>query len=141
MYFFLIASGRTPSLKGQQILQISAREWGTCFNFTNILQAAFWFEKCFAQLSYAYSLGLQFFGKRKLAQKQLVKCWWNWLQGTIDLWIVRRSNGPLKRSISSGKKVNLFLHLRHDIMTRIGELKMLGFGKLLKPGVNSIKEI
>jgi len=36
--------------------------------------------KFFAQLLSAYNLGLQFFGKRILAQKLLIKCWWNWHQ-------------------------------------------------------------
>ena len=48
-------------------------------NFTNILQAAFFVQKSFEQLFCSYSIGLYFFGKRKLAQKLLLKCWWNWL--------------------------------------------------------------
>ncbi len=35
-------------------------------------------QKFFAELLSAYNLGLLFFGKRILAQKLLIKCWWNW---------------------------------------------------------------
>ena len=35
--------------------------------------------KGFEQLFCTYSLGWYFFGKRKLEQKLLVKCWWIWL--------------------------------------------------------------
>jgi len=40
----------------------------------------FFVQKCFAQICSNYSTALQFFGKRILAQKLLVKYWWNWLQ-------------------------------------------------------------
>jgi len=38
-------------------------------------------QKCFLHLYSNYSLSLQFFGPRILAQKLLIKCWWNWPQG------------------------------------------------------------
>ena len=44
-------------------------------NFTNILRAAFYVQKCFSQLLYAYSLSLYSFGNKKLAQKLIVKSW------------------------------------------------------------------
>jgi len=40
--------------------------------------------KCFSKLFFSYSLALQFFGAKILAQKLLVKCWWNWLLGLIS---------------------------------------------------------
>ncbi len=48
-------------------------------NFINILGATFFVQKCFAQFFSNYSLAWWLFGKRKSAQKLLVKCWWNWL--------------------------------------------------------------
>jgi hypothetical protein len=44
----------------------------------------FFIGKCFAQIFSHYSLALWFFGKRISAQKLLVKCWWNWQQGSIS---------------------------------------------------------
>ena len=41
-------------------------------------------RKSFELLFCAYVLGLYFFGKRKLAQKLLIKCWWNWLKVSIS---------------------------------------------------------
>jgi hypothetical protein len=38
----------------------------------------FYMRKFLAQLSRTYILVLYFFGARKLAQKLLIKCWWNW---------------------------------------------------------------
>jgi hypothetical protein len=49
-------------------------------NFTNISCAAFFVGKFCTKLFCAYILVLNFFGARKLTQKMLFKCWWNWLQ-------------------------------------------------------------
>ncbi len=49
-------------------------------NFINILLAPYFVQKCFAQIFSYYSLALIFFGKIILAQRLLVRCWWNWLQ-------------------------------------------------------------
>ena len=43
---------------------------------------SFFVQKSFEQLFCTYGLGLYFFGERKLAQKLLVKCWWNWPKDT-----------------------------------------------------------
>ena len=43
-------------------------------HFTSI----FFVQKSFEHLFCTYILGLYSFGARKLAQKLLVKCWWNW---------------------------------------------------------------
>ena len=43
-------------------------------NFTNILRAAFSYKRLLSSFS-VLTLGLYFFGARKLAQKLLVKCW------------------------------------------------------------------
>ena len=40
--------------------------------------SSFFVQKSFEQLFCTYILGLYFFGTRKLAQKLLVKCWWNY---------------------------------------------------------------
>ncbi len=48
---------------------------------------SFLYKKCYALLFSWYSLALNFFGKRILAQIMLVKCWWNWLQPShIHFW-------------------------------------------------------
>jgi len=52
----------------------------TRFQFRRHFLLAFFVRKCFAQLFSDYSLALYFFGETILAQKLLVKCWWNWLQ-------------------------------------------------------------
>jgi len=45
----------------------------------------FFVQKCFVQLFSANSLRLCFFGERIFfAQKQLLKCWWIWLQSNPD---------------------------------------------------------
>ncbi len=43
------------------------------------ISSNFFVQKCFGQLFSSYSLALYFFGKRILAQKLLLKSWWNWL--------------------------------------------------------------
>ena len=50
---------------------------------------SFFIWKSFKKLFCTYCLGLYFFGGRKLAQKLLVKCWWNWLQVYLAIWRVR----------------------------------------------------
>ena len=50
------------------------------FFFTNILQAAFSLPMLCTQLSTHFCVMFVFFGKRKLAKKLFLKCWWNWLQ-------------------------------------------------------------
>jgi len=45
---------------------------------------AFCTWKCFLKLFSNYSLALNFFGERILAQNLIIKCWWNWLQGSIS---------------------------------------------------------
>ncbi len=40
--------------------------------------------KCFAKLFSNYNLALLFFGKRIMAQKLHIKCWWNRLQVTTQ---------------------------------------------------------
>jgi hypothetical protein len=50
-------------------------------NFTN----SFFIPKFFAYLLCAYNLGLYFFGERILAQKLLIKCWWNWHQMAVPV--------------------------------------------------------
>ena len=42
--------------------------------------SSFFVRKALEQLFCTYIVGLNFFGARKLAQKLLVKCWWNWLK-------------------------------------------------------------
>ncbi len=42
--------------------------------------SSFFVRKSFEQLFCTYGVDLYFFGERKLAQKQHVKCWWNLLQ-------------------------------------------------------------
>jgi len=49
-------------------------------NFTNILWAPFFVQKCFAKLFSNYSMAWHFFDEMIFAQKLLVKCWCNWLQ-------------------------------------------------------------
>ncbi len=49
----------------------------------------FFVQKFCPQLFCTYILGLYFFGARMLAQKLLIKCWWNWHLGTLLLLIVR----------------------------------------------------
>ncbi len=46
-------------------------------SFTNILCTAFSYGGVF-KLFFTYSLAGYFFRKRILAQKLLIKCWWNW---------------------------------------------------------------
>jgi len=65
-------------------------QWSTGLNqtstrcqFHQYLMSSFFIQKFFAQLWCAYNLGLQFFGEGILAQKLLIKCWWNWHQ--VDL--------------------------------------------------------
>ena len=50
--------------------------------FHQHFMCVFFVRKCFAQLFCTYGLG---FGETKLAQKLLVKCWWNWLLRTWKL--------------------------------------------------------
>ena len=49
-------------------------------NFTNIVWAVFCKTLLFAQLFCTVWMGLYSFGKRKLTQKLLEKCWWNRLK-------------------------------------------------------------
>jgi len=51
--------------------------------FHQLFMNNFFVQKCFTKLFSPSSLGLKFFGKMILAQKLLVKCWWNWLQVTL----------------------------------------------------------
>jgi len=46
-------------------------------------------QNCFSKLFYNYSLALWFFGERILAQKLLVKCWWNWLEVSFSPTLLR----------------------------------------------------
>ncbi len=48
--------------------------------FHQYFMSSFFKQKFFVQLLYAYNLRSYFFGKRILAQKLLIKCWWNWHQ-------------------------------------------------------------
>ena len=52
-------------------------------NYTNILWATFWYKNLLSSFFCTYLLGLYFFVKRILAQKLLVKNWWNWPQNYI----------------------------------------------------------
>jgi hypothetical protein len=45
-------------------------------SFHQYFMSSFFIPKFFAHLLCAYNLGLLFFGKRILAQKLLIKCWW-----------------------------------------------------------------
>jgi len=56
----------------------------TRFQFHQHFTRGFLVQKCFSQLFSSYSLTLCLFGKRILAKKLLVKCWWNWLQVLIS---------------------------------------------------------
>jgi hypothetical protein len=49
-------------------------------NITNILRATFLLESSLINFYVLCSLVLWFFAKRISVQKQLVKCWWNWLK-------------------------------------------------------------
>ena len=46
--------------------------------FHQYFMTGFFVQKCFEQLFCTYSSALYSFGKRILAQKLLIKCWWNW---------------------------------------------------------------
>ena len=59
-------------------------------NFTNNLQAAFSYKSLLSSFFCTCGLGLYFFGKRKLVQKRLIKCWWNWLLGLISPTIYKQ---------------------------------------------------
>ena len=48
--------------------------------FLQHFTSSFFVRKSFGQLFCTYGLGLYIFGTRILAQKLLVKCWWNWPQ-------------------------------------------------------------
>jgi len=63
-------------------------------NFANILRVAFFVWYCFAKFFSTYSLQLYIFGNIILAQKLLIICWWNWLQGVpkIPIQIENQEN-------------------------------------------------
>ena len=65
-------------------------------HFTRIFYIQMWF----AQLLCAYKMGLLLFGKRKSAQKLLIKCWWNWLLvlTLLRCWCARRYNNTSKKT-------------------------------------------
>jgi hypothetical protein len=54
--------------------------WERRCQFQQHFTRTFFVQKCFAQLFSTYILALYFFGKRILAQKMHVKCWWNGLK-------------------------------------------------------------
>ncbi len=78
-------------------------------NFTNILPtSSFLYENIFLQFFSNYMCSFVFFGKRILAQKLNVQCWWYWLQAgwnhklpekefpepnVIKLWIAQVNGG------------------------------------------------
>ena len=49
-------------------------------SISSLFYTAFFAWKCFTQLFSTYILVLYYFGEKILAQKLLMKCWWNWLQ-------------------------------------------------------------
>jgi hypothetical protein len=51
-------------------------------HFTNILQAAFW-TKAKRTVYLYFKISFKSFGAKKLSEKLLLKCWWNWLQLAI----------------------------------------------------------
>ena len=52
--------------------------------FHQHLTSSFFVQKSLEQLFWTNIVGLYFFGVRKLTQKLLVKCWWNWLKDFCD---------------------------------------------------------
>jgi len=56
-------------------------------NFTNILKAAFAYKSIFEAFLYLQFGFVIFVGKRILAQKLLVKCWWNWHRVTHTIFV------------------------------------------------------
>ena len=61
--------------------------------FHQHFMSSFFIQKSFEQFFCTYILGLYFFGKRKLAQKLCVTCWWNWLQGFVKIYTQFFPNG------------------------------------------------
>ncbi len=79
IFTIIFLSGFVSNWSVKAILQCLEQKWLRC-QFHQHFTHAFCAQKCFAQLSSSYSLALYFFGAKILAQKLLVKCWWNWLQ-------------------------------------------------------------
>jgi len=62
-------------------INICAKIWSTGVNFINIIREAFLEKSVFEAFLYLQKFGFVIFWHKKiLAQKLLVKCWWNWLQ-------------------------------------------------------------
>jgi len=71
-------------------------------NFTNILPtSSFLYENIFLQFFSNYMCSFVFFGKRILAQKLPVKCWWYWLQGAVEILQKNESNEIKSQSKNS----------------------------------------
>ncbi len=56
-------------------------------NFTNILRAAFLHESFLCSFYVLTIWVCNFFGKRILAQKLLIQCWWNWHLLSSTVWL------------------------------------------------------
>jgi len=76
-------------------LQVANVTKGPGVNFINNLSAPFFIWKYFFATFLYLDFGFEIFVKRILAQKLVVKCWWNWLKGkqqSQTVWMELRSS-------------------------------------------------
>jgi len=60
------------------------------------LYSAFFVWKCFVQLFSNYSLALNFCGKRISEKKLFIRCWWNWLRKSEDVYRIWQQTFDMK---------------------------------------------
>ncbi len=74
--FFKIPKLNNVSYWGKQ--NRSTQRSSIFSQFHQHFTSSFFVQKCYEHLFSSYSFCLNFCGKRILAEKLLVKCWWNW---------------------------------------------------------------
>ena len=92
--------------------------------------SSFFVRKYFGQLLCAHSLGLYFFGKKKLAQKLRVKCRWNWLLFSRFLFSgiqLSISSDEYKRIPTNIRFSNFIEHIRNFEYVQIQTFSLFEF--------------